>query len=280
MEQEHRPTAAVVFHMNRNAVDLHHFAFPLLLCHHVEQLLTRRPGRRHRLVGPGDLHDTVDHSRSCHDPLWQREHRPELGGNSEEVGVVHRRDEKRLGDARRPVRRRRFRPTLDYCVEPGDPRPIDLDRVAVPGRHSRLGHEVLCEREREWVAQVLSYDLCRAEGVHKSHGDPAPERRVGAGPRIAYTDDPCRNRNAVHDETPVTVDGAAHGEHVGDRLTVEAVCVQRTCGDKSRPYGTIQYGTVLFGLGFPPQYSVSTRSPFYLRTIYQGRNLATWQAWR
>jgi hypothetical protein len=45
MEQEHRPTAAVVFHMNRNAVDLHHFAFPLLLCHHMEQLLTRRPGR-------------------------------------------------------------------------------------------------------------------------------------------------------------------------------------------------------------------------------------------
>ena len=106
---------------------------------------------------------------------------------------------------------------------------------AVPGRHSRLGHGVLCEREREWVVQVLSYDLCRAEGVHKSHGDSAPERRVGAGPRIAYTDDPCRHRNAVDDETPVTVEDAAHGEHVGDRLTVEPVCVQRTCGDKSRP---------------------------------------------
>jgi hypothetical protein len=65
MEQEHRPTAAVVFHMNRNAVDLHNFAFPLLLCHHMEQLFTRRRGRRHRLVGRGDLHDTVDHSRSA-----------------------------------------------------------------------------------------------------------------------------------------------------------------------------------------------------------------------
>ena len=48
-------------------------------------------------------------------------------------------------------------------------------------------------------------------------------------------DDPCRHRNAVHDETPVTVDGAAHGKHVGDRLTVEPVCVQRTCGDESHP---------------------------------------------
>jgi hypothetical protein len=61
------------------------------------------------------------------------------------------------------------------------------------------------------VAQVLAYDSCRAEGVHKSHGDPAPKRRVRAGPRIAYTYDPCRHRNAVHDETPVTVGGAAMG---------------------------------------------------------------------
>jgi 5-methylcytosine-specific restriction endonuclease McrA len=28
LEQEHGPTAAVVLHMKRNAVDLHHFAFP------------------------------------------------------------------------------------------------------------------------------------------------------------------------------------------------------------------------------------------------------------
>ena len=82
---------------------------------------------------------------------------------------------------------------------------------------------------------LLSYDLYRAEGMHQAHGDPAPERRVRAGPRVAYTDDPCRHRNAVHDETPVTVEDAAHGEHVGDRLTVEQVCVQRTCGDESRP---------------------------------------------
>jgi hypothetical protein len=44
-----------------------------------------------------------------------------------------------------------------------------------------------------------------------------------------------RSAFAVHDETPVTVDGAAHGKHAGDRLTVEPVCVQRTCGDGSRP---------------------------------------------
>src|SRR6202011_135743 len=30
VEQEHRPTAAVVLHMKRNAVDLHHFSFPFL----------------------------------------------------------------------------------------------------------------------------------------------------------------------------------------------------------------------------------------------------------
>jgi hypothetical protein len=33
MEQEHRLTAAVVFHMNRNAVDLQHFRLPFSLCH-------------------------------------------------------------------------------------------------------------------------------------------------------------------------------------------------------------------------------------------------------
>ena len=48
-------------------------------------------------MGLDDLHDTVDHFRSGHDLLRQREHRPELIGGSEEVGVVHRRDEKRLG---------------------------------------------------------------------------------------------------------------------------------------------------------------------------------------
>ena len=202
---------------------------------HIEQLLTRRTGRHHCLVGADDLHDTVDHSRPCHDLLRQREQRPELGAGSEEVGVVHHRNEKRLGDARRRVCRLRFRPNLDQRVEPGDPRPIDLDRVAVPGRHSRLGHGVVCEHERERVVQVLSYDLCRAEGMHEANGDPAPQRRVRAGPRVAYTDDPCGYRNAVHNETSVTVDGAAHGEHVGDRLTVEPVCVQRTCGDESRP---------------------------------------------
>jgi hypothetical protein len=56
---------------------------------------------------------------------------------------------------------------------------------------------------------------------------PRPNDGFVQAPRIAYADDPCRHRNAVHDETPVTVDGAAHGEHVGDRLTVEPVCVQR-----------------------------------------------------
>src|SRR5258707_15647678 len=50
----------------------------------------------------------------------------------------------------RRVSRLRLRPTLDQRVEPGDPRPVDLDRVAVPGRHSRLGHKGLCERGREW----------------------------------------------------------------------------------------------------------------------------------
>jgi len=102
-------------------------------------------------------------------------------------------------------------PTLDQRVELGDPRSIELDRVAVPGRHSRLGHGVLCEGEGEWIVQVLSYDLCRAEGMHEAHGDPAPERRVCAGPRVAYSDHPCRYRNAVDDKTPVTVEDAAHG---------------------------------------------------------------------
>jgi hypothetical protein len=60
-----------------------------------------------------------------------------------------------------------------------------------------------CEHERERVVQVLSYDLYRAEGMHEAHGDPAPERRVRAGKRVAYNDDPCGHRNAVHDETPV-----------------------------------------------------------------------------
>src|SRR6202043_2046259 len=34
MEQEHRLTAAVVFHMNRNTVDLQHFRLPFSLCQH------------------------------------------------------------------------------------------------------------------------------------------------------------------------------------------------------------------------------------------------------
>jgi integrase len=46
---------------------------------------------------------------------------------------------------------------LDQRVEPGDPRPIDLDRVAVPRHHSSLGHGVLSteagnlQGRRRWV---------------------------------------------------------------------------------------------------------------------------------
>ena len=46
---------------------------------------------------------------------------------------------------------------------------------------------------------------------------------------------PVATWNIVHDETPVTVEDAPHREHVGDRFTVKPVCVQRTCGDQSRP---------------------------------------------
>ena len=81
---------------------------------------------------------------------------------------------------------------------------------------------------------MLSYYLYCAEGVHEAHSDSTPERRVRAGPGVAYTDNPCRHRYVVHDETPVTIEDAAHGEHIGDRLTVEPVCLQRTCGDESR----------------------------------------------
>ena len=85
-------------------------------------------------------------------------------------------------DAARRVCRLRFRPTLDRRVEPGDPRTIDLDRVAVPGCQPRLGHGVLCKHQREGVVQVLLNDLYRAEGVHEAHGNPARERGVRAGP--------------------------------------------------------------------------------------------------
>jgi hypothetical protein len=110
-----------------------------------------------------------------------------------------------------------------------------LDRVAVPGCHSRLGHRVLCEREGERIVEVLSHYLYRAEGVHKAHGDSAPKRRVRAGPRIANTDDPRRHRNAIHNETPVTIEYTTHGEHVSDRLAIKPMCVPRTCGYERRP---------------------------------------------
>ena len=66
---------------------------------------------------------------------------------------------------------------------------------SLSGRHSSLSHGVLCERECEWIVQVLLQDLYRAEGMHEADGDPAPERRVRAGPGVAYADDPCRHRN-------------------------------------------------------------------------------------
>jgi hypothetical protein len=36
MEQEHRPTAAVVLYIKRNIIDPQHFTFPLSLCQHME----------------------------------------------------------------------------------------------------------------------------------------------------------------------------------------------------------------------------------------------------
>ena len=186
-------------------------------------------------MSAGDLHDSVHYSRPPQDLLRQRLHRRDLERGSEQVGVVHHRDGKSVANARPRVGRLRFRPTFNERLVPGDPHPIDLDRVSIPGCHSRLGHRVVCERERKRVVQVLSYDVYCADGMHKAHGDPAPERGVCAGPRVAHTDDPRCSGNAVHDETPVTVDDAAHRQYVGNRLTIEPVEVQRARGDESCP---------------------------------------------
>ena len=91
------------------------------------------------------------------------------------------------------------------------------------------------QHEREWFVQMVSYDVARTNGVHQAHGDPASERRVGAGPGVAYADDPGRGRRSINNETAVAVDDTTHGEDVGDRFAVEQVCVQRTCSDEGRP---------------------------------------------
>jgi hypothetical protein len=93
-------------------------------------------------------------------------------------------------------------------VEQGDPPPIELHRVSIPGRHSRLSRGVVCERELKRVIQVLSYDVYCADGMHKAHRDSASTGGVCAGTRVAHTDDPRCDGNAVHDKTPVAVDDA------------------------------------------------------------------------
>ena len=45
----------------------------------------------------------------------------------------------------------------------------------------------------------------------------------------------CRYRDTIHNETPVTVEDTAHGEHVSNRLTVKPMRVPRACGYQSRP---------------------------------------------
>src|SRR6266851_4355030 len=208
---------------------------PSYAMQHSKQFLARGPWWYHRLVSASDLHNSVDYSRPRHDLLRQREHRPNFKEGSEEVGVVHHRDGKCVRDSRRRVGRQRFRATLKERVVQGDPPPIELDRVSIPGRHSRLSHGVVCEREHKRVVQVLSYDVYSADGMHKAHGDPAPTPRVCAGPRVAYTDDPRCDGNAVHDETPVAVGDAPQRKYAGDRLTVEPLGVQWARADESCP---------------------------------------------
>jgi hypothetical protein len=52
-----------VYHLDREQFEcskvIRHPRFPFSLCQHMKQLLARRPGMDHRLVGAGDLHDTV-----------------------------------------------------------------------------------------------------------------------------------------------------------------------------------------------------------------------------
>src|SRR5258708_19557293 len=71
--------------------------------------------------------------------------------------------------------------------------------------------------------------------MHKAHRDSASTGGVCAGPRVAHTDDPRCDGNAVHDKTPVAVDDARHGQHAGDRLTVEPLGVQWARAEESCP---------------------------------------------
>src|SRR5712671_270325 len=208
---------------------------PSYAMQHSKQFLARGPWWYHRLVSASDLHNSVDYSRPRHDLVRQREHRPDFKEGSEEVGVVHHRDGKCVCDSRRRVGRLRFRATLKERVEQGDPPPIELHRVSIPGRHSLFSHGVVCEREHKRVIQVLSYDVYCAGSMHKAHRDSASAGGVCAGTRVAHTDDPRCDGNAVHDKTPVAVDDARHGQHAGDRLTVEPLGVQWTRAEESCP---------------------------------------------
>ena len=145
MEQEHRLTAAVVFHMNRVSA--------------TSMIRSTIPGRA--IISCGSDRNSVEARK-----------------RSASYVVATR---SALTMRARRVCRLRFRPTLDQRVEPGDPRPIDLDRVAVPGRHSHLGHGVLCEREREWVVQVLSYRA--ASGFARCDSNP----RAASGATVPST---------------------------------------------------------------------------------------------
>ena len=183
------------------------------------------PGAGGGLAGPGrerwrglvtdPLHRVPD-VRTGQDLLRQREAHDGGEQGAERAWVIGR----GVDQAAHRLVRRRPGTALPHRGHFCQAEAIGADLVVVERGHVPFGALIPCPREGRRVTEMAPHGPPEQLGVDDPDADPAPSRRVGAGPGVPDRGEPGRDRDAAGREAVEAVREASHRQHAGDRLAV------------------------------------------------------------